>query len=71
MAMLDALRLSGLLLSEPSTSVAIAQYEAEMFAGKQEITADTMANTVMFYAPDASKRVVKMFRSFEGMQRTQ
>jgi hypothetical protein len=28
------------------------------------MTADTMANTEMFYAPDASDRVVALFRSF-------
>jgi hypothetical protein len=28
------------------------------------MTADTMANTEMFYAPDAADRVVAMFRKF-------
>lgn len=64
MAMLDALVLSKLLLGERSVSGAIATYEAEMFARMQHITADTMANTEMFYAPDASDRVVALFRSF-------
>jgi 2-polyprenyl-6-methoxyphenol hydroxylase-like FAD-dependent oxidoreductase len=64
MAMLDALMLSRLLLSEESSSSAIATYEAEMFARMQHMTADTMTNTEMFYAPDASNRVVALFRSF-------
>ena len=68
MAMLDALTLSKLLLSRVSTSDAIAEYEAEMFARMQHITADTMANTAMFYAPDAADRVVAMFRSFGGAE---
>ncbi|HEY0702531.1 MAG TPA: NAD(P)/FAD-dependent oxidoreductase [Candidatus Acidoferrales bacterium] len=66
MAMLDALMLSKLLLSEKSSSGAIATYETEMFARMQPMTADTMANTEMFYAPDASARVVALFRSFGG-----
>ena len=32
------------------------------------MTADTMVNTEMFYAPDASERVVALFRSFAGGQ---
>jgi 2-polyprenyl-6-methoxyphenol hydroxylase-like FAD-dependent oxidoreductase len=68
MAMLDALMLSKLLLSEESSSGAIATYEAEMFARMQHMTADTMANTEMFYAPDASDRVVALFRSFGGAE---
>jgi 2-polyprenyl-6-methoxyphenol hydroxylase-like FAD-dependent oxidoreductase len=68
MAMLDALMLSKLLLSEKSPSGAIATYEAEMFARMQHMTADTMANTEMFYAPDASDRVVALFRSFGGAE---
>ncbi len=43
---------------------AIATYEAEMFARMQHISTDTMTNTEMFYAPDASDRVVALFRSF-------
>ena len=66
MAMLDALVLSKLLLGEESSSVAIAAYEAEMFARMRHMIADTMANTEMFYAPDASDRVVALFRSFDG-----
>ena len=66
MAMLDALVLSKLLLREKSSADAIATYEAEMFARMQHITKDTMANTEMFYAPDASDRVVALFRSFSG-----
>ncbi|MGI4831506.1 MAG: FAD-dependent oxidoreductase [Janthinobacterium lividum] len=66
MAMLDALVLSKLLLREKSSSDAITTYEAEMFARMQHITRDTMANTEMFYAPDASDRVVALFRSFSG-----
>jgi 2-polyprenyl-6-methoxyphenol hydroxylase-like FAD-dependent oxidoreductase len=68
MAMLDALVLSKLLLSGESSSGAIAAYEAEMFARMQHMTADTMANTEMFYAPDASDRVVALFRSFGGAE---
>lgn len=68
MAMLDALMLSRLLLSEESSSKAIAAYEEEMFARMQHMTADTMANTEMFYAPDASDRVVALFRSFGGAE---
>jgi 2-polyprenyl-6-methoxyphenol hydroxylase-like FAD-dependent oxidoreductase len=68
MAMLDALVLSRLLLSEESSSAAIATYEAEMFARMQHMTADTMANTEMFYAPDASDRVVALFRSLGGAE---
>ncbi len=68
MALLDALVLSKLLLREKSSSDAIATYEAEMFARMQRITADTMANTEMFYAPDAADRIVALFRSFSGAQ---
>jgi 2-polyprenyl-6-methoxyphenol hydroxylase-like FAD-dependent oxidoreductase len=68
MAMLDALMLSELLLSAESSSGAIAKYEAEMFARMQHMTADTMANTERFYAPDASNRVVALFRSFGGAE---
>ena len=64
MAMLDALVLSRLLLSEDKLSDAIAAYEAEMFARMQHMSADTMVNTEMFYAPDASDRVVALFRGF-------
>jgi hypothetical protein len=39
-----------------------------MFARMQHMTADTMANTEMFYAPDASNRVVALFRSFGGAE---
>jgi 2-polyprenyl-6-methoxyphenol hydroxylase-like FAD-dependent oxidoreductase len=68
MAMLDALVLSKFLLSEESSAGAIAAYEAEMFARMREMTADTMANTEMFYAPDASDRVVALFRTFSKAQ---
>jgi 2-polyprenyl-6-methoxyphenol hydroxylase-like FAD-dependent oxidoreductase len=68
MAMLDALVLSKLLLSEEMPSAAIAAYEAEMFARMREMTADTMGNTEMFYAPDAADRVVAMFRHFGGAE---
>ena len=64
MAMLDALELSKLFLSERSSFEAIAKYEAQMFDRMQHITADTMANTEMFYAADAADRVVALFRSF-------
>jgi 2-polyprenyl-6-methoxyphenol hydroxylase-like FAD-dependent oxidoreductase len=64
MAMLDALVLSRLLLSEESPSIAIAMYETEMFTRMRQMTADTMANTEMFYAADASDRVVALFKSF-------
>ena len=45
---------------------AIATYEAEMFARMQHMTEGTLINTEMFYAPDASDRVVALFRSFGG-----
>jgi 2-polyprenyl-6-methoxyphenol hydroxylase-like FAD-dependent oxidoreductase len=64
MAMLDALVLSRLLLSQDTSSDAIAAYETEMFARMRHMTEDTMVNTEMFYAPDASDRVVALFRSF-------
>jgi len=64
MALLDALVLSKLLLNKESSSKAITTYEAEMFARMQHMTADTMANTEMFYASDACDRVVALFRSF-------
>ncbi|MGI4828152.1 MAG: FAD-dependent oxidoreductase [Janthinobacterium lividum] len=68
MAMLDALVLSKLLLSESSIPKAIAAYEVEMLSRMQHITADTMTNTEMFYAPDAADRVVGLFRSFGARQ---
>ncbi len=68
MAMLDALVLSRCFLSEETAAGAIAMYEAEMFARMQDMTADTMANTEMFYAPDASDRVVALFRSFGAVR---
>jgi 2-polyprenyl-6-methoxyphenol hydroxylase-like FAD-dependent oxidoreductase len=68
MAMLDALVLSKLLSSKELPSTAIATYEAEMFARMRHMTADTMANTEMFYAPDAADRVVALFRSFGGAE---
>ena len=64
MAMLDALVLSEFLLSGNTPGDAIAAYEAEMFARMRSMTADTMLNTEMFYAPDACERVVALFRSF-------
>lgn len=68
MAMLDALVLSKFLLSEDTPGDAIAAYETEMFSRIRSMTADTMVNTEMFYAPDASERVVALFRSFAGGQ---
>jgi 2-polyprenyl-6-methoxyphenol hydroxylase-like FAD-dependent oxidoreductase len=68
MAMLDALALSKLLLSEESSPSAIATYETEMFARMRHMTVDTMTNTEMFYAPDAADRVVALFRSFGGAE---
>ena len=68
MAMLDALVLSKLLLTEPSSLGAIAKYEEEMFARMQHVTEDTMVNTDLFYAPDAADRVVALFRSFGGAE---
>ncbi|SEB54402.1 FAD-dependent oxidoreductase [Terriglobus roseus] len=68
MAMLDALVLSKLLLTDDTPAAAIAAYEAEMFARMREMTADTMVNTEMFYAPDACDRVVSLFRSFGGTE---
>jgi 2-polyprenyl-6-methoxyphenol hydroxylase-like FAD-dependent oxidoreductase len=68
MAMLDALVLSKFLLGEDTPGKAIAAYEAEMFSRMQSMTADTMVNTEMFYAPDACERVVSLFRSFSGAE---
>jgi 2-polyprenyl-6-methoxyphenol hydroxylase-like FAD-dependent oxidoreductase len=68
MAMLDALVLSRLLLSEDTPSAAIEAYEKEMFTWMREMTEDTMTNTEMFYAPDAADRVVALFRSFGGAE---
>ena len=68
MAMLDALMLSKLLLNEDMPSDAIAAYEAEMFERMRHMTADTMVNTEMFYAPNACDRVVALFRSFGGAE---
>ena len=68
MAMLDALVLSRLLLSNNTSPDAIAAYEAEMFARMRPMTEDTMASTEMFYAPDASDRVVALFRSFAAAE---
>ena len=64
MAMLDVLVLSKLLLDEKTPAVAIAAYEAEMFARMRHMMTDTMMNTEMFYAPDAAERVVGLFRKF-------
>jgi hypothetical protein len=64
MAMLDALVLSRFLLSQDTSSDAIAAYEAETFGRMRHMTEDTMVNAEMFYAPDASDRVVALFRSF-------
>lgn len=66
MAMLDALVLSQQLLRHTDVAGAIAAYEAEMFVRMRGMTADTMVNTEMFYAPDASDQVVNLFRSFSG-----
>jgi 2-polyprenyl-6-methoxyphenol hydroxylase-like FAD-dependent oxidoreductase len=66
MAMLDALVLSKFLLSEDTPGNAIAVYEAEMFSRTRSMTADTMVNTEMFYAPDACECVVALFRTFVG-----
>jgi 2-polyprenyl-6-methoxyphenol hydroxylase-like FAD-dependent oxidoreductase len=68
MAMLDALVLSRQMLGEAELSQAIASYETEMFARMRHMTEDTMSNTEMFYAPDASDRVVNLFRSFGGAE---
>jgi hypothetical protein len=37
-----------------------------MFSRMRHMTEETMTNTEMFYAPDASERVVGLFRSFGG-----
>ena len=66
MAMFDALVLSKFLLSQDTPGVAIAAFETEMFSRMRSMTADTLANTEMFYAPDACERVVALFRSFSG-----
>ena len=68
MAMLDALVLSRFLLSRDTSLEAIAEYETEMFARMRHMTADTMGNTAMFYAPDAADQVVALFRSFGGVE---
>jgi hypothetical protein len=49
-------------------SHAIAAYAAEMLSRTRHMTADTMANTEMFYAPDAADRVVAVFRKFGGAE---
>jgi 2-polyprenyl-6-methoxyphenol hydroxylase-like FAD-dependent oxidoreductase len=64
MAMLDALVLSRFFLTEATPAAAIALYEAEMFSRMASMTAETMANTELFYAPDAAERVTALFRSF-------
>jgi len=51
-------------LSEATPGYAIAAYETEMFSRMRSMTADTMVNTEMFYAPDACERVEALFRSF-------
>src|SRR5580700_2657822 len=66
MAMLDALVLSKFLLSEDTPGNASAAYETEMFSRMRSMTAETMVNTEMFYAPDACERVVCLFRSVGG-----
>jgi 2-polyprenyl-6-methoxyphenol hydroxylase-like FAD-dependent oxidoreductase len=66
MAMLDALVLSQRLAAEKNPVTAIAAYQEEMFARMRHMTEDTMANTEMFYAPDAADQVVRLFRSFAG-----
>jgi 2-polyprenyl-6-methoxyphenol hydroxylase-like FAD-dependent oxidoreductase len=68
MAMLDALVLSKFLLRESTPGDGIAEYETEMFSRMRSMTADTMVNTEMFYAPDACERVVALFRSFGGRE---
>lgn len=68
MAMLDALVLSKLLLNEETPAAAIAAYETEMFARMRQMTAGTMVNTEMFYAPNAADRVVALFRGFSGAE---
>ncbi len=64
--MLDALILSKFLLSGATPDDAIAAYEREMLSCMRSVTADTMVNTEIFYAPDACERVVALFRSFDG-----
>jgi 2-polyprenyl-6-methoxyphenol hydroxylase-like FAD-dependent oxidoreductase len=66
MAMLDALVLSRELLSRKDSTAAIAAYESEMFARMKDMTDDTMTNTEMFYAPDASDRVTGFFKSIQS-----
>lgn len=68
MAMLDALVLSKVLLSEATPLSAITAYETEMFTRMQHMTADTMTNTEIFYAPDAAARVVALFHNFGGTE---
>ena len=64
MAMMDALVLSRELSRQPDTRAAIAAYQDEMFARMESIGNQTVSNTAMFYAPDASTQVVAMFRRF-------
>lgn len=64
MAMLDALVLSRELASQVDARSAIEAYEAEMFTRAARVTEETMHNTEMFYAPDASDRIVGMFQHF-------
>jgi 2-polyprenyl-6-methoxyphenol hydroxylase-like FAD-dependent oxidoreductase len=64
MAMLDALVLSQEMFRQSDAASAIAAYEAEMFARMKPMTKDTMQNTEMFYAADASDQIVRMFQSF-------
>jgi hypothetical protein len=54
----------GTLVSEGTPGDAIAAYEAEILSHMRPMTADTMVNTEMFYAPDARERVATLFRSF-------
>ncbi len=61
MAILDALRLSELFLSEDMPSTAIAAYEAEMFSRMRHIAAESMVSTEMFYTPHTADRVVALF----------
>ncbi|SEF96754.1 2-polyprenyl-6-methoxyphenol hydroxylase [Bryocella elongata] len=64
MAMLDALVLSRQLLNGRDAASAITAYETEMFARMRHMAEDTMSNTEIFYAPDASTKVVAMFQGF-------
>jgi 2-polyprenyl-6-methoxyphenol hydroxylase-like FAD-dependent oxidoreductase len=64
MAMLDALVLSRALGAEADIRAAIYTYQEEMFARMRRTSGETMYNTEMFYALDADRQIVALFKSF-------